>query len=498
MAMYVPELAECAVKAGLLLFLCKDKMMLKEKYRSSGKILFFLQASLVSYWLSNSAWVDKMLCGGTGETINNSSYSIAKLAAAVSCSFVVMDILYAGRKLAKLYMVFVFYTMQELTRFALYSVWSLAISGYMDFLTDKLIAEKINPDYFMRQTEVIQQVSFIVFAVGHLLMIYAALRWYRRYMKGTVEEINKYGLWFLLLTPFISMAFDVAWRITFYSQKGAEIDFLYEKHGSMYVIVPVTALLCIGCTIFSRKIYSEFMQAEEQRNNLLFYKRQLADMTEHVKEMEQLYDGIRGMRHDINNYVADMEQLLWAGTQSGKLPEDIRQEAGQYLRNMQRAAAELSLQFSTGNPVTDVILNRKGALCAQEGIRLEGDLVYPLQMGIEAFDLGIVLNNALDNAIEACQKAEAQEPFIRFRGYMKGCMFFLVIENSCDVRSICAQKGSLRTTKLDAEAHGLGMNNMRSCVEKYYGTMQYEVREDCFILTLMMQGRVRAAAGKVI
>lgn len=489
MAAYILDLMECAVKAGLLLFLCKDNIILKEKYRSIGKILFFLQAALVGYWLSHSAWVDRILYGNDTGIISNSSYSLAKLTVVVGCSFVVMDFLYEGRRISKLYLILVFYTIQEMTRFTLYSAWSLAIAGCMNHLTEQVIAEEIEAEYFMKLTEYIQLYGFFIFAVGYLLFMYIVLRWYRKYMTGIVEETSRQGIWFLMLTPVIGMVFSAAWRITFYSQQGAEVDFLYEKHESMYIVVPVIALLCLVCIVFSRKIYSDLIQAEEQKNNLLFYKQQLADMTEHVKEMEQLYDGIRGMRHDINNYVADMEQLLQASTDSGQMPEFVKKEAGLYLQNMQRAASELFLQFSTGNPVTDVILNRKGLLCVQEHITLEGDLIYPAQLNIEAFDLGILLNNALDNAIEACLRvADEQKRFVHFRGYVKGRMFFLVVENSCDERVMRVEHGRLQTTKSDQEAHGLGMSNMRSCVEKYYGTMQYEVRDSCFRLTLMMQG----------
>lgn len=489
MAAYILDVAESAVRAGLLLYLCKDNIILKEKYRSIGKILFFLQAVLLEYWLSHSVWVDRILYGNEAGIMNNSSYSLAKVAVSVVCRFVTMDVLYKGRKLSKLYLILVFYMIQEMTRFTVYSAWSLAIIGYMDHLTEMAIAEEIEAEFFMKLTEYIQLYGFLIFAVGYSLFMYVVLRWYRKYMAGIVEETSRQGLWFLMLTPIIGMAFSAAWRITFYSQQGTEIDFLYEKHGSMYVVVPAIALLCLGCTIFSRKIYSDLMQAEEQRNHLLFYKQQLADMTEHVREMEQLYDGIRGMRHDINNYVADMEQLLQMSTDSGQMPEYVRKEAGLYLQNMQHAVSGLFLQFNTGNPVTDVILNRKGMICVQEHITLEGDLIYPTQLNIEAFDLGILLNNALDNAIEACVNiTDEQNRFIHFRGYVKGRMFFLIVENSCDEKLLRADYGRLRTTKPDKEAHGLGMSNMQSCVEKYYGTMQYEVRDGCFRLILMMQG----------
>lgn len=484
------DLIEYSVKACLLLFLCEDSIMLKEKYRSVGRILFFLQTFLTSYLMSSSAWIDRLVYGNASGEIMDSSHSIIKLVIIFGCSFVMMDILYQGRRMARIYLLLVFYTIQEMSKFIMHSAWMLAITGCINYLNRRVIEETIDLEVFMEIIEYLQMYGMWFFVAGYLTIMYIAVRMYRRYLIGSADEINRQGLWFLMLAPVIGMAFDVSWRISLYRQQGTEIESLYEKHGSMYVVIPVIAVLCLVCTVFSRKIYSELMHFEEQKKNLLFYKQQLTDMTEHVKELELLYDGIRGMRHDINNSVADMEQLLQISTEKGQLPDGVRQEAEVYLQNMQLAAGRLSLQFSTGNPVTDVILNRKGQICTQETIMLEGDLIFPARLGIEAFDLGILLNNALDNAIEACRNVPRNRGrSIRFHGYTKGRMFFVIIENSYD-RSMMQQEGDvLRTTKSDKESHGFGMNNMRSCVEKYYGTMQYEMEEERFVLTIMMQGR---------
>ena len=490
---YVLDLAEYSVRAALLLFLCKDSIMLKEKYRSVGKVLFFLQAFLISFWLSNSVWANELIYG-EGVIINNSSYTIAKLALIFLCSFVAMDVLYQGKRLAKLYLLLVFYTVQEMVRFMLHSVYSLGTTAYVNRINEMLmneyvISDEVDLERYYKMIENMQLYSILAFSAGTWILMYIVFRLYKRYLTGPVTEMNREGVRFLMLTPVIGMAFDVSWRVMLYYQSDTQIEFLYEKHGSMYIVIPTIAALCLIGIVLSRKIYSELMRSEEQKNNLLFYKQQLSDMTDHVKELEQLYDGIKGMRHDINNYVADMEQLLQLGADSGQMPEQVRMEARRYLHSMQQAAAELSMRFSTGNPVTDVILNRKGQICAQEDIVLEGELLYPARLGIEAFDLGIVLNNALDNAIEACRKIpDNRNKEIRFRGYVKGRMFFLTVENTYDGTMLYAQDGKLRTTKADEEAHGLGMNNIHSCVEKYYGTMQYETGRERFTLTIMLQG----------
>ena len=490
--MYLLDLIEYSVKAWLLLFLCEDSIILKEKYRSAGRILFFLQTVLTSYLMWSSAWIDRLVYGNASGKIMDSSHSIVKLVIVFGCSFVMMEILYQGRRMARIYLLLVFYTIQEMSKFIMHSAWMLAITGCINYLNRRLIAETIDLEVFTEILEYLQTYGMWFFAAGYLTIMYIAVRMYRRYLTGPADEINRQGLWFLMLAPVIGMAFDVSWRISLYRQQGTEIESMYEKHGSMYVVIPVIAVLCLVCTVFSRKIYSELMHSEEQKNRLLFYKQQLTDMTEHVKELEQLYDGIRGMRHDINNAVADMEQLLYMSTEKGQLSDGIRQEAEGYLQNMQQAAERLSLQFNTGNPVTDVILNRKGQICTQEMILLEGDLVFPVQLGIEAFDLGILLNNALDNAIEACRKIPRdRERLIWFRGYTKGRMYFVVIGNSYDRNTLRQEGDGLKTTKTDQYSHGLGMNNMRSCVEKYYGTIQYETKDKYFVLTIMMQGRSR-------
>ena len=490
---YVLDLAEYSARAGLLLFLCKDIIMLKEKYRSVGKILFFLQAFILSFWLNNSSWFNRLLYG-EDNIVNNSSYSIVKLVIVFLCSFVAMDILYQGPRFAKLYLLSVYYMAQEMVRFTLYSVWSFGTTTYMGRILDKLInegamMEEYELERYARIMDNVQLYSIIAFSIGTWILMYIVFRLYRKYLTTLVTDMNKEGIQFLILMPIIGMAFDVSWRVTLYYQRETQIEFLYERHGSMYFVVPMIASLCLFGIVLSMKISSELMRSEEQKKNLLFYKQQLSDMTEHVKELEHLYDGIKGMRHDINNYVADMEQLLQMETERGHMPELIRREAAQYLQNMQHAASELSLKFSTGNPVTDVILNRKGQICTQENIVLEGELLYPELLGIEAFDLGILLNNALDNAIDACRKmSDDRIKEIRFKGYTKVRMFFLVVENTYDGTAVYTQDGQLRTTKTDEETHGLGMNNMRSCVEKYYGTMQYEPGDGLFTLTVMLQG----------
>ncbi len=480
------DLLEYICKAGLLLYLIRDRIVAKEKYYRIAPWFLAGQLFVINFWTANSRWLEQRLYGNPPAVMSNSSYSIVKLVICFGFSFLILDLFYQGRRLAKLYLLSVFYTVQESARFAVHGLWMLFIMGYLDRLTEQMITERIEMEVYNQLVNRMQLFGWLLFAGGYLSVMYVTFRIYRRYIKEPVTRTPSQGLGFLMLAPILGMALDAALRIIFYRQVGMEIESLYEKHSSMYAVVPVISVLCLVSVVYSRKIYSELIQAEHEKQNLVFYKQQLADMTEHVREIEQLYDGIRSMRHDINNYVADMEQLLQIKEGQGTLTETVKQEAEKYLTGMQQAVDGIFLQFSTGNPVTDVILNRKAQICRQGGIEFRGDFLYPAGLGIEAFDLGILLNNALDNAIEACQKTAAHR-FISLRSYTKGRMFFLVVENTYDGKQLIEEGGLCRTTKEDAQMHGLGMKNMKSCVERYYGTMEHETGKNTFILTLMLQ-----------
>ncbi len=481
------DLLENICRAGMLLYLIRDMIVAKEKYRRIAPWFLFVQLLVINLWITNSQWLERRLYGKNLEFVSNSSYSIVKLVICIGFSFLFMDLFYQGRRLAKLYLLSVFYTVQESARFAVHGLWMLFIMGYLDRLNEQIMADQMELEVYSLLVNRLQLTGWILFAGGYLSVMYVTFRIYRRYIKEPVTQTAGQGLGFLMLAPIIGMSLDAALRIIFYRQEGMEIETLYDKHSSMYAVVPVISLLCLVSVVYSRKIYSELIRAEREKQNLVFYKQQLADMTDHVREIEQLYDGIRSMRHDINNYVADMEQLLQIKEEQGKLTKKVKQEAEGYLAGMQQAVNGIFLQFSTGNPVTDVILNRKAQICRQEGIEFRGDFLYPAGLGIEAFDLGILLNNALDNAIEACQKTVADHRFISLRSYGKGRMFFLVVENTYDGKQLIEEGGLCRTTKMDTQMHGLGMKNMKSCVERYYGTMEYEISGDTFILTLMLQ-----------
>ncbi|MDE7017555.1 MAG: ATP-binding protein [Lachnospiraceae bacterium] len=489
------DLMECGVRACLFLYLCGDAICFKNKYAKQGKYLFFLLFVLSGFWISNSGWL-KVLLYGESAVMQKSSASIVKVFLMMLLCFILLSLLCEGRRIVKVYMSLLYETIIEMAKFGVHGVWSFCMNAYSNWQLDKALGDDAAMDAFIFRLTVLGYIWNLLLMLLYFTVAYLTIRAVLKYRQG-LEDVDRQGILFLMLSPAVGMAFDVILRCLFFTKEGNGYDFIYDKHSGMYAIIPIMAFLCLLSVIYSAKIYKELMLAEEEKNNMFFYKQQLADMTGHVQDMERLYDGIRAMRHDMNNCIADLEQLFAASKKKGlemdrqveAEPGRIESEARRYLYRMRNAMDTLSPQYHTGNPVTDVILSRKFQVCVKEGITLESDFLYPANLGIEAFDLGILLNNALDNAIEACQKCTHQKPLsIRVHSYQKKPMFFLHIENDCD-SALLQKTPDLRflTTKDDKWMHGIGLKNMRSVVERYWGTMSVENRGNVFVLTIMLQ-----------
>ncbi len=122
--------------------------------------------------------------------------------------------------------------------------------------------------------------------------------------------------------------------------------------------------------------------------------------------------------------------------------------------------------YVTGNAVTDVIINDKCRRAEKAEIGFDADFHYEGE--IPVFDLGIIPNNLLDNAIEACEKLEPGNGFICLTLKRKKQFLLLEVENSFDGAVPVQSGGGLAspTTKQSTlpwiiTEHGIGL---RTCV----------------------------------
>ncbi len=259
---------------------------------------------------------------------------------------------------------------------------------------------------------------------------------------------------------------------------------MFEKVPATMFWVPLICLLLLGVNISSVILLQKVVQLGEEERKRAILENQMAQMQREVEEIQDIYADMRGLRHDMRSHLESIMAVI--RRTSGK----DREELDNYIGKMETTISRLDFVYRTGNPITDVIIHQKKQEAKKRHISFEADFVCPAKQQIDVYDIGIVLNNALENAIEASSKAEGNKS-ISLRSCMKGNLFFIEVENDFFGELIIDSKTGLPvSSKEDKQLHGVGMENIQRCAKKYMGDIDITIRDmgdkKRFNLTIMM------------
>ncbi|WP_054740049.1 ATP-binding protein [Cellulosilyticum ruminicola] len=132
--------------------------------------------------------------------------------------------------------------------------------------------------------------------------------------------------------------------------------------------------------------------------------------------------------------------------------------------------------YKTGYSVVDAILRQKSMAYDNEQIQLRVNLDLNSCGFIEDKDLCSIFANAIDNAIESCEKinSEGIKKYIYMESQITQDFLVIKIRNSKEhMNKWC--NNQLITQKKDKKLHGLGIKNIKRALDRYNG--EYIIKE---------------------
>lgn len=481
------DIAIYFVQGLLLVMLLKTaqaRFSFKKVYANNAIIL--MQYVVIQMFLHYSQWV-KSLIYGKNMIMNNSRQSIILVLISMFVTCAVSLFLLKESRLKIIYYVVTFYSVMELLRIAVYPLLSLLLTKLVSlnqylFLNRQMYGQEM----FFEVAYFIEVFWNILFAVTLLIFTYMINKRIKKYVE-IKENYQRSQLIFLLVPSVIGLLLCLIIRSIMFSMDNDDIYLLFDSRPEMNILIPCISLLCIFLIIIVAKVFRKLMDESNHKIEINVYQEQIKEMEQHIQDIQNLYAGIRGMKHDMKNYIADMEALI--NTEPKKQSDN--KALKQYLDSLQTSVEQLDMKYNTGNAVTDVIIQRYVGLAKNNNIDFQSNFIFPSDMNIDAFDLSIIINNALDNAVEACKKQKEGKKFIELTAYQRQNMFLIIIKNSFDGTVIKNESdGRLLTTKSDSINHGLGLKNIEMCTEKYYGKAEITVKDKVFELAVMLQKRI--------
>ena len=289
---------------------------------------------------------------------------------------------------------------------------------------------------------------------------------------------------FLLFPSIASLCISITLQMMILSTEKGVTETIFDRVPATLFWVPLICILLLGVNVSSVILFQKLVQLNEEERKRSVLENQIAQMQREITEIQDIYTDMRGLRHDMRSHLESIAAVI------SRMGGEDQKELDSYIGQMEETVCRLDFTYRTGNAITDVILHQKKQEAEKKDIAFTADFTYPDKKQIDVYDIGIVLNNALENAIEATAKTEGKKK-ISVRSYQKGSLFFIEVENDFSGNLIMDKETGLPvSSKEDRRLHGLGMENIRRCARKYKGDLDITVKKmmgrEKFILTVMM------------
>ena len=344
----------------------------------------------------------------------------------------------------------------KITHKAIVAVIDFAILTIMETVTVFTVAAILSIPIAQATDNPQYRLLGIIISKAASLILANAIR--LKYKKSTVYRSASYWLLFF-------MSFFTSTTTGFLL-----FNFAYNLNKtSLYVYAAICSLGMLISSFFSVYLYEHLsIQAETIRNQQQ-YEQHLKMQLKHFDEMLVAQKQLKKFKHDFKNYVIGLQAYIDENNVPG---------ANDYLEGMKEKFAPGISLIETGNPALDAMLSTKKAVAQSREIDVYTQIQIPENLPIEPIDLCVIFGNALDNAIEGCERAQSSNKKINIEMRYRGETLFCRISNTAPK----PENYVLKTSKPDKKNHGFGLENIKTALAKYNSSPIVEYSDNTFVL----------------
>lgn len=238
---------------------------------------------------------------------------------------------------------------------------------------------------------------------------------------------------------------------------------------SCIVIITVTVIFII--VDINRKYYQ--MENKSKDEYLIIQEKYYRMLVHKDKEA-------RKINHDLKAHLGCIETLL---------TEENYEEAKRYIKQLKdNTVKRIDMPFQSGNDIINAVLNDVAKEAEGHGTKIILTGTLPRDVKIASPELCSLFYNLLSNSEEAMKSYHGNLPreiHVNISFYKRN--IGIVVKNPV-IKPVEIGKLEKRyTSKKNKELHGYGIENIKSIVEKYNGTLELENIDGYFISRIIFQ-----------
>lgn len=305
-----------------------------------------------------------------------------------------------------------------------------------------------------------------IFIIFIYILVYLIIKHFDKYLQSLDSDKRNYI--YLSLALMVNLINII---VSYISKKLERYGLSSDKYILDHIVTPK---LILASTIVIILLFVKVIKDNKIKSQKELMKNKLDMQYEHYLSVQESHMKVRKLYHDLNNHISTIDNL-----------KNNSKEVNEYVNNLKGEIKEFKSIYNTGNMILDIIITEKSEICSKKGIKFICDINFSKVNFIKPIDVSSIFANILDNAIEACDKIQDENinKYIRIKGTISKSYFVLKCENS-KVNMIKLNENKLLSDKMDKFKHGIGIQSIKSSLEKYEGEILFEDEKNKFTLNI--------------
>lgn len=251
---------------------------------------------------------------------------------------------------------------------------------------------------------------------------------------------------------------------------------IHEFSTHDYVIIFLVMLCVIAITFISLIMINQIGLKNQYSQQNEIYNMKLQAQRQEIVQLNEEYDNIRKIRHDMVKHLNIYMRLLNDGNY-----DELKKAIGAHIDD----CGKNRYVYITKNDIINSVINEKAAVCRQKEIELEIKISATAEEKAE-LDIAVMLSNLLDNAIEAQEKLDSEtKRYILLNIFSYQNKYSVLVKNTI-FESVLDNNPQFLTDKQDTNFHGIGMKSIEDTVEKHGGYIERYEENGMFCVHIML------------
>ena len=255
------------------------------------------------------------------------------------------------------------------------------------------------------------------------------------------------------------------------------ITMIVDVPQTIYIVLIVSTILLMYSNIVVFWVHESMVRTQQENIEYKLQKQKAEIDTEYYSLLQNQYENSNIIIHDIKRHLMSVKELA------------NHNDCDNILKYIDDLYGEYDIKYLrkySNHKLINAIINRYMEMCKTFGIDFYCDIRDIDFSFISDANLTAILDNLLENAIEAAKDSELKTIELTIKESNENFVA-INLENSC-VTAPKKSGGELITTKSDKEVHGYGIRSIKRIAKEYNGNINYSFDEKTmtFVFTVVL------------